>query len=164
MGEIKIKREAVKIKLGLAFCFFVFTTPTLWAQKEKDFGAGVILGSPNGLAMKYWLNPINAIDFGFGFDQNFTVHGDYLWHGWEIFKQRQEGKIGAYLGIGASLKSKKKDGEFGIRTVIGGDYLLKKYPVEIFLELVPLFRLTPSREVSINGGIGLRYYFKKFNK
>ena len=88
-----------------------------------------------------------------------TVYGDYLWHGWDVIPQPSEGKAPVYLGLGAQVRT-FHDAEFGLRAVAGAAYWLPRRPVEIFLEVVPVFRLTPGTSVGMGAGLGLRYYFK----
>ena len=47
----------------------------------------------------------------------------------------------------------------GIRGVIGVNYLFSDIPLDAFLELVPVFDVTPGTGFGFNGGIGLRYFF-----
>lgn len=140
-------------------CILISSPCALCAQKAKDFGAGGILGNPTGASAKYWIDDIRAIDMGLGYSGDFSLHVDYLWHGWKVFPQPKEGKLAGYLGLGVRLETKKKD-EFGIRTVAGADYWLAHYPIEVFLEIVPVFRFTPGTSAGLDAAIGLRYYFE----
>ena len=149
----------MKLKTLLAlFCMFAAVESPLWAQEAGKFGAGVILGNPTGGTAKYWLSGTQAIDMGVGFSTKLAVYGDYLWHGWNVLPQPSAGKLPLYLGLGAQIRT-FSPGEFGLRTVAGIAYWLPNDPLEIFLELVPIFRLTPNSSVGLGAGIGLRYYF-----
>lgn len=130
----------------------------LRAQKAGDVGVGVILGDPTGLSGKYWLDDRNALDAGLGFSGDFALHADYLRHIWDLWPQPVKGKLPAYLGLGARLEA-SDDPEFGIRAVGGTAYWLPRHPIEVFLEIAPVFRLAPSADVGFDAGIGLRYYF-----
>lgn len=129
------------------------------AQKAGDIGAGVILGAPTAITGKVWLDGTQAVDAGLGWDTRTTVYGDYLWHGWNVVPQPAQGKLPVYLGLGAQVRA-FHDAEFGVRAVAGIAYWLPNDPVEIFLELVPVFRLTRDTGVGMDAGLGLRYYFK----
>ena len=47
-------------------------------------GAGIILGEPTGVSLKYWLTETSALDAGFTWsfvDENaFQIQADYLIH------------------------------------------------------------------------------------
>ena len=130
------------------------------AQKAGDLGAGVILGNPTGVTGKYWIDGTRAVDVGLGFSTDLAVYGDYLWHGWNVLPQPAQGKMPVYLGLGAQVRT-LDDAEFGIRTVAGIAYWLPNNPVELFFEVVPVFRLTPGTSVGLDAGLGLRYYWKR---
>lgn len=145
-------------KTLLALACLVVSAGPLWAQKAGDFGAGVILGDPTGVTAKYWRSDRTAIDAGIGFNWEPVMYADYLWHSWTVLPQPREGKIAAYLGLGAQLRD-PDDVEFGLRAVAGAEYWLARYPIEIFVELVPVFTMTPHSRVGVDAGLGLRYYF-----
>ncbi|MGQ0644219.1 MAG: hypothetical protein ACT4O3_01860 [Elusimicrobiota bacterium] len=126
--------------------------------KAGDIGVGIILGSPTGLSGKYWLGTTTAIDAALGFG-DLSLHGDYLWHIADLFPQPKQGKLPAYWGVGARIKDKKDDTEFGIRGVGGMAYWFPRHPVELFLELVPVFEITPDAGLGLDVGLGVRYYF-----
>ena len=141
-------------------CLFAAGTGPLWAQNAGDLGAGIALGSQTGPTAKYWLKGNQAIDAGLGFNNNLTLYGDYLWHSWRVFPQPAEGKIPAYLGVGAQLGgSSRHDNNAGIRGVAGVAYWLPRNPLEIFLEIVPVIHFSDNGGTDIDANIGLRYYF-----
>ncbi|OGS36123.1 MAG: hypothetical protein A2506_11590 [Elusimicrobia bacterium RIFOXYD12_FULL_66_9] len=140
-------------------CLVATAVSPLWAQKAGDAGVGVVLGAPTAITGKLWLDGTRALDAGLGWNSELTVYGDYLWHGWNVLPQPAEGKLPVYLGLGAQVRT-YHDAEFGIRTVAGVAYWFPRDPVEVFLELVPVFRVTPGTSVGLEAGLGLRYYFK----
>jgi hypothetical protein len=147
--------------LLIIICLFASAISPLWAQKSGDFGAGVVLGDPTGATAKLWLNDSQALDVGLGFSGgNTAVYGDYLWHSWKVLPQPSEGKLPGYLGLGAQIRT-ESPGELGLRAVAGIAYWLPRNPVEIFLEIAPVFILTHRGGVDVGAGIGLRYYFGK---
>jgi hypothetical protein len=139
-------------------CLLAAAAP-VHAQKAGDAGAGVILGAPTAVTGKLWLDGTRAVDIGLGWHSELTVYGDYLWHGWDILPQPEKGKMPVYLGLGGQVRT-YHDAEFGIRAVAGIAYWLPNDPIELFLEIVPVFRLTPGTSVGMDAGVGLRYYFK----
>jgi hypothetical protein len=143
----------------LAFGCLVAAANPLWAQQAGDIGAGVVVGNPTGGTAKYWFDGSQAVDVGLGFSTRLTAYSDYLWHAWSILPQPAQGKLSLYFGVGAQVRA-FNNAEFGIRTVAGVSYWLPRAPVEIFAELVPVFRLTPGTSVGLDGGVGARYYWK----
>ncbi|MBI3192543.1 MAG: hypothetical protein HYZ36_07755 [Pedosphaera parvula] len=130
------------------------------------FGAGVLAGEPSGLSFKLWLTPESALDAGFAWsfkdDGSFHVHADYLWHNFDLLPV-SEGKLPVYVGIGGRVKFEERgnqDTRAGVRLPVGIAYEFPNVPVEVFLEVAPILDLTPATKFSINGGIGVRYYFR----
>ena len=148
----------MKTLLVLVYILTAGISP-LWAQKANDFGAGITLGSPTGGTAKFWLDDSHAIDAGIGFDSHLTLYSDYLWHHWKSLPQPSKGKLPLYLGLGAQLRTTSPINEFGLRAVAGIAYWFPQNPVEIFLELVPVLRLSHGDGTDVNASIGLRYYF-----
>lgn len=149
----------MKIALIAAVCVGVLGVGVVRAQETGAFGAGVILGNPTGVTAKLWLGRSQALDAGIGFSSRFTLYADYLWHSWTVLPQPNQGKLPVYLGLGGQVRTFSPS-EFGIRTVAGAAYWLPRHPVELFLEVVPVFRLSPHGSVGLDAGIGLRVYFK----
>ena len=151
----------MKRSLGFILLALLITLCEVGHTKETgNLGAGVIIGNPTGPTVKYWLSEKTAWDVAIGFQEEISVHGDLLFQAWDVFPQPQVGKIGGYLVLGAKYQEKKKNDLFGIRVVGGLNYWTHKYPIEIFLELVPVFELSPKTDTDIDAGVGLRYYFK----
>ena len=143
----------------LAFACLLAAAGPVRAQKAGDVGVGVILGNPTGVTGKAWIDGSQAVDAGLGFSTRLAAYGDYLWHSWTALPQPSEGKLPLYLGLGAQVRT-FHDPEFGLRAVAGAAYWLPRDPVEIFVEIVPVFRLAPRDGVGLDAGLGLRYYFK----
>jgi hypothetical protein len=128
------------------------------AQKYGDTGVGVVLGAPTGVTGKLWLDETQAFDAGLGWNNQLTVYGDYLWHGWNLLPQPAQGKMPVYLGLGAQARM-YSDTEFGIRGVVGIAYWLPRDPIELFAEIVPIFHISRNVGMGVDGAIGARYYF-----
>jgi hypothetical protein len=98
----------MKISLFVIFSFLVIQTTVCYAQDSKPgwFGAGLIIGVPTGLTVKYWLDQTHAIGAALGLG-NVSVHADYLWHRWNIFPKLKSGRLGIYWGVGAKIKKRR---------------------------------------------------------
>ena len=151
---------------------FVLAKPI--AAQEHGFGMGLILGEPTGLSAKLWTSKINAFDFGLGvsvggdrikYKGNYNngsrihFHMDYLWHSFDVISATE--RFPLYYGFGGRFNtSGGYDASLGIRGVIGIAWLARSAPIDVFLELVPVFQVTPLTGLGIDAGLGIRYYFQ----
>lgn len=128
---------------------------------QRTFGLGVILGEPTGLSAKVWVSPQRAFDAGAAWsfrNKGFLhLHADYLWHFPGRINTPEE--IDLYLGIGARVGFSAKDGIVGIRFPAGVGWRPQNVPIDLFIEIAPIFDLVPATGLSLNGGIGARFYF-----
>ena len=139
--------------------FFVITTNV--SGQSSGFGAGIMIGEPTGISLKNWISKTNAWDagvaWGFGKNGAFHLHGDYLWHKYDLIDV-DKGLLPLYYGVGVRVLF-ADDSHLGIRGVVGLDYLFDGIPLDVFLELVPIFDIVPGTGFSFNGGLGIRYFF-----
>ncbi len=147
----------------LALVFVVMTWLSVQSHaQDRGFGLGIVLGEPTGLSGKYWLNDRTAIDgalaWSFYHGSSFHLHADYLIHSRNVFETQEP--LLLYYGVGARLKSGDIiNTQFGIRGVIGVEYLLRSAPIDLFLEVAPILDLTPATDLLFNAGIGARFFF-----
>ncbi len=148
------------MKKAILFCLIAFAS--VGHAQDSGFGIGLILGEPTGLSGKAWVSRQNAIDMGLAYSFRgkgyFHVHGDYLWHFPDIIQSTE--KIPLYVGVGGRFAAGRESGIFGVRIPFGIAWWLRSAPIEIFLEVAPIVDLAPATELSANGGIGARFYFK----
>lgn len=158
---------------GMVLFLMIIVTKPIAAQ-DRGFGMGLILGEPTGLSAKLWTSKINAFDFGLGVGlggdrikyrgyYNNTgrihFHMDYLWHSFNAISSTE--KFPLYYGIGGRYTSGGGyDGSFGVRGVFGIAWFPRATPIDLFLELVPVFQVTPLTGLGINAGLGIRYFFQ----
>ena len=151
---------------SILLCVFiaVLTCGTVKAQ-SRGFGLGIVVGDPTGISAKLWTGYGKAIDGAVAWlsgDENTVyLHGDFLFHKFYRYKARRH-RLLPYYGIGGRIKVEEKT-KVGIRIPLGINYLLANSPLDFFLEIVPLLDLSPSTDFSINGAIGIRYFFGKHN-
>jgi len=135
---------------------------TLFSQ-EYGIGAGIMLGEPTGLSGKYWLDETTAADFGiaaglFGESSGFTIHADYLYHNKNLINWTY--KLPIYYGFGVRMRFPVGNKFYlGVRGVFGVMLYLKKYPMDVFFEVAPSFRLLPTTGLNLDLAVGCRYYF-----
>lgn len=144
----------------------LFLTGIAFAQETGGVGIGIILGEPTGLSLKKWLDNRRAIDMAaaWTFDKNssFTFHADYLLHRYDLINEQNQakgGRIPIYFGIGGRIAVGEEE-KVGMRIPLGISYIFKKEPLDLFFEIAPGLNLVPSSDLLINGGIGIRYYFR----
>lgn len=129
--------------------------------QNGDIGLGIILGEPTGLSAKLWTGKTRAFDAGaawsFVSGGFFQVHGDLLFHNFDLFKA-YTGKWALYYGFGGRVKFADQT-IVSVRVPIGISYQFEKTAIELFFEVVPMLDLLPATEVGISGGAGFRYFF-----
>ncbi|MFA7329484.1 MAG: hypothetical protein WC326_00270 [Candidatus Delongbacteria bacterium] len=146
-----------------------------WAGK---LGVGVMVGEPTGLNAKAWLDNSHALDFGVAWSLNdherLHLHIDYLFHNFAALKgSGLDGKLALYWGLGGRLQVRDEyhdnhgndhdyDGEdeLGVRIPLGLDWVLPRAPVDFFLEVAPVVNLVPDTDLDVEGGIGVRFWFR----
>jgi hypothetical protein len=141
--------------------------PARAAQPEHQdgrFGAGLLAGVPSGLTAKYWVNDRVAFAGGGGYgDDALILYWDILLNSWDLITTKtDQGRMNAYLGGGPRFSS-DNGGQAYIRLMAGGGYWPAALPLEIFAEVGPAFKLSAEKTGSVDGGIGVRYYFTRFH-
>jgi hypothetical protein len=154
------------IVIGLAGSSLVSAQAADWTtSSERRFGAGVILGEPTGISLKYWLDHKSAIDavVGWSFESsrdNVYLHANYLYHLFDLIDARGRDRLAVYFGGGVRHQfMDARSDRFGFRGVGGVAYHLSNIPVDVFLEGGPILDVTPDTKVRFGIGIGARYWF-----
>jgi hypothetical protein len=140
------------------------------AQPQGKFGAGFIVGEPVGISWKYRTSYTNAFDGALGFlpDHGYRVHVDYLWQSYPFDEQNLAVHYGAGMAVGSGRSAyfnnngtffRNQEVGFGLRGVLGLNYLIRKTPLDLFVEFAPLIVLTPNSGSGVDLGFGARVYF-----
>jgi hypothetical protein len=161
------------ILIGAMLLLIAFAVKPAIAQ-DRGFGIGLILGEPTGISAKLWTSQNNAFDFGLGvglggdrikYQGNYNngsrlhFHMDYLWHAFNVISSTE--RFPLYYGVGGRFNSGGGyDGSLGLRGVFGIAWLPRATPIDVFLELVPVFQVTPLTGLGMNAGLGIRYFFQ----
>ena len=129
----------------------------------KGVGLGIMVGQPTGVNAKIWLSKTSAIVLGGAYNfknEAMQVQADYLYHFNNAFPITT-GKIPVYAGVGGTVSYKKNglDPDYRIRIPVGLSYFLPTAPIDVFVEAVPVIIVKPESKVSLNGNVGVRYYF-----
>lgn len=130
--------------------------------QDRGFGLGILLGEPTGLSGKVWTTRENAVDFGLAWSfrkEGFVhVHMDYLWH-FQLTTQGPE-RFTFFTGIGGRLGAGKGSAVVGVRVPLGLAWWPRSVPLDVFVEIAPILDLSPATEFTINGGVGVRFFFQ----
>ena len=148
-------------RVGAALAVVLIAAALPAGAQGSGFGIGVILGEPTGVSAKWWLSGASAIDlaaaWSFAREPSVTLHGDYLAHFYDVIRV-ESGRLPLYAGLGGSFTILAEP-ELGIRFVGGACYLFEAFPVDVFLEVAPIFLVLPATAFDFAGAIGARYYF-----
>jgi hypothetical protein len=153
-----MKRTVIAAALLLLFAGMSFPA-------DGKFGLGIILGEPTGLSLKLKTSDTTAFDAGAAWSflnpASFHIHGDFLFHNYNLFNNVEKGYLALYYGIGGRLKIVGGEGEtvFGVRIPVGLCYEFEDAPIDLFFEVVPLLDIVPSTKAGIGGAVGVRYFF-----
>jgi len=172
-------------KFFLAIFIFAATASSAATQSETAkeppgrFGLGAVLGAPTAITGKYWFTRKHAADFGIAWGSDYTVllYGDYLFHYRGVFGHSTEflARTDGYIGIGGGVFNWAEttcagnrppgfachDGNIGLyaRVPFGAEWFPPDPRLGVFAEISPGLALIPGLGVTIDLGIGVRYYF-----
>jgi len=131
------------------------------ALAQKKLGAGIVIGEPTGISIRYGNFPVVGI--AWSLNNHLHLHCDY----W-FYRDTLKKPLYWYGGLGFKFRyftgdtnEKGRDDEktgFGMRIPLGVQYYVIK-DLELFCEIVPGISLYPSTEVDFDAGIGIRYFF-----
>jgi hypothetical protein len=145
---------------------------------DGHFGVGFQVGSPFALTGKYWLSKQTALQAYIGtFNYHFNGAGvDWVY---EFARVRPSGApvfFGFHVGVGGILGWGDGNcfGTFGnrycngvvdnrvalgVRVPVAANMYLEKIPLEIYLELSPVFEVAPDFNGDLLAALGGRFYF-----
>jgi hypothetical protein len=156
-------KDISRISMKVYILLLLILLTTIALPQDRGFGVGLIVGEPTGISFTGWLTSTDAIAGGIAWsltkNPSFHLHADYIWHSYNLINTK--GRFPIYYGLGGRAKFGNKDeGRIGIRIVGGVGYFLPEVPLDVFVEIAPVVDLVPETAVGMNGGIGLRYFFK----
>lgn len=160
--------QEIDMKLIFLSLITLFLHSGLFGQENNDepvtevplFEAGVLLGEPVGISIKYWYSKISAADLGaaWSFTENgiFEIFADYLIHFLHI--ETDYGLFPIFTGPGLTLRI-GNDWFFGAQLPVGTEWIIKTIPFTITAEIIPQWQLIPENKFVMAGGLALRLRF-----
>ena len=129
--------------------------------QQSGIGVGVILGEPTGISLKLFLSQKNAVDLAVGYsmleeDRYLNFHADYVYHTSSLAASKAV-KIPFYFGVGGRVRLEEED-LVGVRVPFGLDFMLRKAPLDIFVEVAPVMEIIPETKFNFEAGIGIRFF------
>lgn len=130
---------------------------------QNHLGAGLILGEPTGGSIKYRFNEMNSLEFGFGESAIRDQHRNYFYFDYLLGINnimQFEGRETVYAGIGIQhiTKGVSNDKTWGVRSVMGLEYMTDAYPLDIFSEVSYVIKFASEFNPSYTIVIGSRFY------
>jgi hypothetical protein len=154
------------------------------ARADHEFGLGLELGAPTGLAGKYYLKRGFALEAGIGYLESWNayqglhIHFDGIWHP-AVLTRQESFNLAFTIGIGGRVFQHHywvnnnfvdEDTHLGIRVPIGLDMDFFQVHLDLFLEIAVVLDFafigtdTPEHDhanhvVDLNPVLGVRYFF-----
>lgn len=158
---------AVAVQADEAITANLNPTPPAISSNENDLsgrlGAGLILGEPTGVSLKYFLNDRLAVDGAVGWslsrENDLYLQSDFLWHQFDLISVPR-GQLPFYVGVGARVQFRDhEDDRVGIRVPFGVSYIFDGLPLDVFAEVAPVLDFVPSTKGRFTAGVGARWWF-----
>lgn len=135
-------------------------------------GLGLSLGSPTGLAGKYYLTNDQGLSFALGFGGYGYLggHVDYVWAPTSLINVAP-GTLYPYIGggvfVGVGLYRNPWLAPYwaglplglGAELPLGLGWNFAALPLDLFIEIAPMLSLFPGIDFFFRGALGFRYYF-----
>lgn len=177
-----IRTAAVTLAAGLALLLASASPADAKARKrfrtDKEFGIGLMVGAPSGLAAKLYLDAPLAIQFGLGsshyghhyndrrhyHNHGVHFHADVLWHPVVLARSRSL-QLPLYIGVGGQINNHGYDdrdddhSHIGARVPFGLALDFNRVPLDVFFELAFALDFGHDSHSYLTGSLGARYYF-----
>lgn len=144
-----------------------FGDPIKGERRGGPLGLGIAIGAPTGVSGKVWMGDWMGLQFSAGGDLgsigDFAGTIDYVVHIRPFNTATSEYSVPLYFGGGFVMSTNTQLGNgdimLGPRGVAGLSVLVKELPTELFFEVAPSFLVYETVSWSMDGQIGVRYYF-----
>lgn len=153
---------------SISCCLLLLVVQFSFGQEARKLGVGFSIADPVSINMKAWTSSSEAVNVSIGWTRAMVRVGntwyydksrihliaDYLWHDFQVFETKE--RLPLYYGAGARLSGPV--GHLGIRGVMGIAWMPRTAPIDVFLEIAPVFYLAPINGVGFDTGLGFRFY------
>ena len=137
---------------------------------EGDKGIGLLLGSPLGLRYESWADwkRTYLIDAGYGAGRTLIASASHLWSVYDVEDYwKDSGLFGSLIvsyGLGAFVGYRLDAGDrtplqVGVKGLVGFQHMFGRGNFSLRVEVGPALAIVGDRAVTVQGAIGLIYYF-----
>ncbi len=134
-------------------------------SQDRGVGIGVIVGDPTGISAKIWTAQSTALQFAVAWrtrdpflGTRVGFSGDYVWHSFDAIRSNE--RFPVFYGVGGAIASGGAfESALGVRGVVGIDWISRRAPIDVFFQVTPVLVLSPSTDMEIGAGVGMRYFF-----
>lgn len=162
---VSVQRTAIRPFLLsglLSILVGLLLPPSSLAQRNPgSTGAGIQVGNPGGLTLKWYRSAPIAYDAVISTDGDdfVAVHVHRLWE-----QPLPDSTLHLFVGPGIMAGAEKLSAPLQVRLGASAETGLNFYAerFEVFLHVTPTLRFLPNRDVGVDGIVGLRYYFRSF--
>ena len=141
----------------------VILSSVFFQAQDRNIGAGIIIGEPTGFVAEYKLEESYALRFAAAYSiltgkNKFSLHVDYIGR----ISQFSENYLEFPLYYGVGFRWRFRQGYYssiGVRGIGGLEWGLSQLPVNLFLEVAPVFELFPKTNLTLDSAVGFIYYF-----
>ncbi len=161
----------MKTKLTISFIVLLLAVSLSVAQAQdttynRAFGIGAQVTNPAGITMKGWVSDNAALASVISFNlsdnnSSFYLQGDYLIHNRYNTPDWEVGYLSFYYGVGGRYMWRDAGFDnnfFGIRIPGGLNFNFTDVPFDFYVEMAPVFDVTPNFNFGFTGGLGFRYF------
>jgi hypothetical protein len=136
--------------------------PPFLQGDAHGIGAGLVVGTPSGLALAWKPRDRNMVqaELGWGYEAHgLHLNADYAFDLTVIDQDETPGiRWPVYMGIGGVLHA-GPGVALGARVPVGMRMEPAGLKLDIFIELAPMVMLLPSTYTGVHFNLGLRYFF-----
>ena len=137
---------------------------------EGDKGIGLLLGSPMGLRYETWADWKRAylIDAGYGAGRTLIGSASHLWSAYDVEDYWKDSGLFSSLifsyGLGAFVGYRLDAGDktplqVGVKGLVGFQHMFGRGNFSLRFEVGPALAVVGDTAVTVQGAIGLIYYF-----
>ena len=149
-----MKKAAVPVLAALLLC---------GCGGSRGFGIGFIVGEPDGLSLKGWVDHTSSVNAAFSWPRGvFHCQADYAYHNFDAIRANQ-GEFALYLGIGGRgtfPDAPAAEDVFGVRFPLGIAYIIEDEWLDIFVEVVPSLTDAPASDFDFSAAFGMHLFIK----